>query len=120
MFFRRKESETLDRLLLKDEDFVLATGGGTPCYGTAMERIKTAQGVTSVYLQAGIDVLTQRLFPEIKKRPLIAHLPNTDALRDFIRKHIFERTHYYLRSDIKVDAAQDPPSVVQQIVLRLF
>lgn len=120
IFFRRKEFETLQNLLTADSSFVLATGGGTPCYGTSMQQIKEAANTKSVFLHASLDVLTKRLFLEKSKRPLIAHLETEALLYDFIRKHIFERNFYYQQAAIKVDANNEVAAVVAAIVIQLF
>ena len=90
IFFRKKEQEVLRSLLKKETSFVLATGGGTPCYGTIMQEINETENVHSFFLNTSINVLTERLFKEREQRPLIAHIQTKELLQDFIRKHIFE------------------------------
>jgi len=103
IYFRKKESEIL-RLLLENEivDFVLSLGGGTPCYGKNLDLIKAEPKVYSVYLSTSLEELTRRLLREKDSRPLISHMPSEEALNDFIRKHLFERSFYYNQSDLKV------------------
>lgn len=120
IFFRKKEAEILQLLLRQKNSFVLATGGGTPCYGNTMELLKNDPNVLSVYLQSSLETLTNRLSKELATRPLIAHLKTTDALNDFIRKHLFERTFYYEQATIKIDANTSIEEVISQIVMRLF
>ena len=120
LFFRKKEQEVLQQLLENDTSFVLATGGGTPCYGTVMQQINETENTTSIFLHATIETLTQRLFPERASRPLIAHLETQEAVYDFVRKHIFERNFYYLQADRKVDANKDISEIISEIVLQLF
>ena len=120
IFFRRKEAEVLVRLLERDEDFVLALGGGTPCYGRNIQSIKENPQARLVYLKTGLTELTKRLFKEKEKRPLISHLENEELLEDFIRKHLFERTFYYNQSDLKVSTdGKTPHKISQEIRLQL-
>ncbi|MDO4879899.1 MAG: shikimate kinase [Capnocytophaga sp.] len=97
IYFRKKEREYLNELLLSPSPMVLALGGGTPCYGDAMQMInKTTENV--FYLQLSFQELTKRLLPQKKKRPLIAHLEDVD-LEDFIRKHLFDRNPFYMQAN---------------------
>ena len=120
IYFRRKESETLRELLNSEEDFLLALGGGTPCYGKNLQLIKENPETKLVYLKAGIDTLKNRLFEEPGERPLIAHLESPELLEDFIRKHLFERAFYYNQSEyIVASDGQTPEEVAAAILERL-
>lgn len=120
IFFRRRETEVLEELLEQDEDFVLSLGGGTPCYGKNLQKIKDTPQLRSVYLKTGLHQLKNRLLKEKDQRPLIQHLDSPEVLEDFIRKHLFERTHYYLQSDIIISTDERTvPEVVREIRLHL-
>ena len=120
IYFRKRETEILQQLLKEDLDFVLALGGGTPCYGKNIQIIRATPGTSFIYLKASLQELTKRLFPEKAKRPLIAHLENQDLLEDFIRKHLFERTFYYSQSDLTIDTDNKTPEEIRnQIKLKL-
>ncbi|GET44900.1 shikimate kinase [Capnocytophaga felis] len=97
IYFRKKETFYLNELLLSEKDFVLALGGGTPCFGNNMDLIsKTTKN--TFYLKYNPKSLTERLSVEKNARPLISHLKNED-LEEFIQKHLFERNPYYLRAN---------------------
>lgn len=100
IYFRRKEAEVLDTLLERKEDFILALGGGTPCYGKNLQLIKDSPGTKLIYLKTGLNELHRRLLKEQEQRPLIKDLDSPEVLEDFIRKHLFERTYYYNQSDL--------------------
>lgn len=121
IYFRKKETEILKHLLEKrDGDFVLSVGGGTPCYGNNMALLKTEPELCSVYLKTSLGELTKRLLKEKDSRPLISHLPSEEALNDFIRKHLFERTYYYNQSDVIVETDKNTPEeVVEKIIEKL-
>lgn len=120
IYFRRKESEILQRLLEQEESFILALGGGTPCYGKNLQLLKEAADTTLIYLKTGLFQLKQRLLSEKDKRPLIKDLESPEVLEDFIRKHLFERTFYYNQSDLII-ATDDKtiPEIVSEITLEL-
>jgi shikimate kinase len=121
IYFRRKESESIANILKENDKRVLATGGGTPCYGNTMNMLLDAEKVRTIYLKSSVDNLTERLFEERSKRPLIAHIEDEDTLTDFIRKHLFERAPVYERSEtiISVDG-KTIPGIVQEIIMQLF
>lgn len=93
IYFRKIESQILREFLDNQDSFVLALGGGTPCYANNHELLQR-DDVISVYLKTSVDTLVQRLKKEKKTRPLIAHLPD-EELKDYINKHLFDRNFYY-------------------------
>ena len=96
--FRSIERETLlENLQLQDT--VLATGGGTPCFGDGMRKMQMAGKV--VYLKSSIDNLLLRLEPSIEKRPILASKP-VDERRQFIIEHLAQREKFYAQADITV------------------
>ena len=121
IYFRNTESRLLKRLVKSKDKLVIATGGGTPCYGDTINFLTSEDECLSIYLKASLDVLTQRLFIEKKFRPLIAHIESEIALNDFIRKHLFERSFYYNQAEIIIDTERDSiQSIVESIVVDLF
>lgn len=121
IYFRRKEAEVLKSLLEEERSFVLSLGGGTPCYGKNLQLIKDSAETILVYLKTGLFQLKERLLEEQHKRPLIAELKTPEALEDFIRKHLFERTFYYNQSDYSI--ATDDKSieeVVEEVKQKLY
>lgn len=96
IYFRKQENKYLQDLLNNKDSFVLALGGGTPCYAGNMDLIKN--NAYSFYLKANLNTLFDRLKIEKESRPLIAILDN-DKLMEFIAKHLFERTPFYEQSE---------------------
>ena len=93
IYFRRKEYDYLKELLDADDDFVLSTGGGTPCYGQNMQAIlKATHNV--YYLNVPIKELVLRLSKEKEDRPMISNISDEELL-EFIGKHLFERSFFY-------------------------
>ncbi len=97
IYFRKKEFEYLNEILDTKDDFVLSTGGGTPCYGENMNAILLATS-NVFYLKVSIAGLINRLISEKEHRPLISNIPN-EELPEFIGKHLFERSYFYSRAN---------------------
>jgi len=108
VFFRKQERLALETLLLSKDHFVLATGGGAPCYGDNITFMKSHSDQI-IYVKLSVATLLARLRPSKQHRPLIAHLEG-DALEEFLRKHLFERAFYYNQSHLVVDMEDKDPS----------
>lgn len=121
IYFRKQEASYLNQVLKNEGSLVLSLGGGTPCYGTIMQDLHKRSDVTTIYLKASVDLLTERLWPERAHRPLIAHLQEQELLNDFIRKHLFERKFYYMQADLTVEVdGKEEKELLEEIVMRLF
>ncbi|HEX7902707.1 MAG TPA: shikimate kinase [Chitinophagaceae bacterium] len=113
-YFRLVEKDTLHIITESHDSFVMATGGGTPCYFNNVEYMNRSG--TSVWLNVPIDTLHQRLLKEKGKRPLIKEL--TDAqLRGFISKKFSDRRIYYEQADVIVD---DEPVQLDKLIEKIF
>lgn len=121
IYFRKTENKVLKALLTQADSFVLATGGGTPCYADSLSFMLEQPNTVLVYLKASVGVLTERLLLEKDKRPLLAHLNSEEEVNDFIRKHLFERTFYYNQANLIVDNSdENVTETVEKIVGSLF
>ncbi|WP_299060773.1 shikimate kinase [uncultured Polaribacter sp.] len=104
IYFRLIEHKYLKEILEKDQNFILALGGGTPCYANNMEAIHKNEDVNSIYLQGSTKTMIERLIRKKAKRPLIASLSD-DKIPEFVAKHLFERRPFYeqAKTTIKID-----------------
>lgn len=107
MFFQRfgeAAFRTLETQMLHStadlDNVVIATGGGTPCYGDNMDFI-LAHG-TAVYLQMPVDALVERALRSRNPRPLMHGLPEPE-MRALIERQLKEREPIYLRAPLIVD-----------------
>ncbi|SFF27526.1 shikimate kinase [Flavobacterium xueshanense] len=100
IYFRKLEHEVLVELLNSPEQLIIGLGGGTPCYADNHELLK-GDNVVSIYLKASIQTLFSRLNHNKSKRPLIA-AKNEDEMKEFIAKHLFDRSFYYNQAQYKV------------------
>lgn len=117
--FRKLEHEALREAIEVHEDFVLALGGGTPCYANNHELLKR-DDVVSVYLKAGIPELLNRIKEQEKQRPLLANHDNDDELEEFIAKHLFDRSWYYHQAKHIVNVDGKLPQDIVNEIMSLF
>lgn len=94
-YFRKTEAKIL-RWFGEKKTFVLATGGGTPCFHDNMEWMNK-QGIT-IWIDEPVAILTERLRPEKEHRPLIKDLSDTE-LDDFLSRKLEERRTFYSRAN---------------------
>lgn len=118
IYFRKFENQILKSLLSEPEIFVLATGGGTPCYADSLSAMLNAENTLSVYLKAPISILCDRLFPEREQRPLLAHLNSLDEMKEFIGIHLFERSHFYNQAGLIIDVGEDSPKAIAKKIVQ--
>ena len=116
LYFRKKEREYLLEELVNPISHIVALGGGTPCYYDNMDRlINSAHHV--IYCRASIHTLTKRLFQDKSNRPLISHLQSSQALQEFIGKHLFERNSIYQKAPLQIEVDDKPiEDSVQEII----
>ena len=98
--FRLLENKYLKEILSTKDNFILSVGGGTPCYANNMDLI--VNNSISIFLKASIETIYTRIIGEKSKRPLVANISN-DKLKEFIAKHLFERSAFYNQSKFSVD-----------------
>lgn len=95
-FFRTLETDFISSLKDKGE-FVLATGGGMPCFGKNMELLNELG--TTFYLERSPKELAHRLFNAKKRRPLIEGLEEEELI-SFIEDKLSMREEYYKAANV--------------------
>ena len=118
LFFRKNERELLKSFLNTTDHYVLALGGGTPCYYDNFNLFQN-EDINSFYLKASVTTLMERLKFQKVTRPMVANL-NDEALNDFIAKHLFERNYFYNQAQtvITIDKKNEH-EIVSEIVSKL-
>ncbi len=121
IYFRKKETEYLKEVLELYPNAVLSLGGGTPCFSGNIEMIKENSVAKSVYLKTSLEELVSRLFKEKENRPLIAHIDTKEGLKDFVRKHLFERSFYYNQAEFIISTDdKEVDKIADEINNKLF
>jgi shikimate kinase/3-dehydroquinate synthase len=105
--FRRLESEALGRVL--DREAVIATGGGTPCQGDNMARMR-AHGLV-VALSVSLDAAYQRA-GDPASRPLLARPRDEISALYRDRLPVYRQAHAVLATDGK-----SPDQIAGEIAL---
>jgi len=100
-YFRKSESKVL-RWFAEKKAFVLATGGGTPCFHDNMKWMNQ-QGIT-VWIDEPVEILAQRLMPEKDHRPLIKKLSDIELV-GYLENKRNERLPYYGQATYHITAA---------------
>ncbi len=96
--FRKIESEAL-RTISEQQNTVIATGGGTPCFFDNMQWMNE-KGIT-VYLKLHPGTVYHRIAPSKSKRPLICDMNDAD-LMEFIMETMNGRAPFYNQAKIQI------------------
>lgn len=99
-YFRLKEKGILHIITESHASFVMACGGGSPCYFNNIDYM--TQAGTTIWLNTPLTILVERLKKEKDKRPLLKDLSDTQ-LMSFIMKKFSDRKIYYEQADIVID-----------------
>lgn len=118
IFFRKKEHKTLIDTLDSFDSFVLALGGGTPCYSNN-HLLLQREDVLSIYLKGSIETLCNRLHHEQAQRPLLQQL-GEDSLETFIAKQLFDRSYFYYQAQHVVNIDQKSTKQLVDEITRLL
>lgn len=113
-YFRLREKDYLHLITESHESFIMATGGGTPCYYNNIDYMNLAG--TTVWINSTLDVLFDRLLKEKLKRPLLKGLDEAQ-LKGFIQKKFSDRKIYYEQARISVE---DNNESLENILNKIF
>lgn len=99
--FRQMETDAL-QLALKQENTVIALGGGTPCFHNNLELILANS--YSIYLDTALLYLHERLLKRQSKRPLLAN-KTPEELADYLEEIFSQRIVYYEKAHLVLECA---------------
>ncbi len=110
-FFRNAERQALYHLVKNKKTFVIATGGGTPCFFDNMDFI--SKNGKSIFLDISPKVIADRLhLTETENRPLLG---NTYKLQEKLENLLANRIEFYTKAHVTVTAGVD----LDEIILKL-
>ena len=112
-YFRKIESEVLNSIIKSNESFIMATGGGTPCYNDNMKIINN-NGV-SIFLDVKISELENRLKNK-KDRPLLNRYQDKGQILKIMYN---ERKSYYHESNYTISDIKDQKTEILSIIRQL-
>ena len=110
--FRKMEAKIL-RWFKEKKKYVLATGGGTPCFQDNMAWMKK-EGIV-IWLDESVEVIVKRLIDEKAHRPLIADL-NVEELTKFIQGKLIERHSFYSQANYRLSSDQITDAKLKQLI----
>jgi len=111
-YFRKSEAKIL-RWFKEKKKFILATGGGTPCYMENMAWMKK-EGIV-IWLDESVEILVQRLLAEKAHRPLIAKLSD-EAITNFIQQKLVERHAFYQQANYRLSSDQITEAGLKKLI----
>jgi shikimate kinase len=108
--FRIAEKRALESTL-QDQNLIISTGGGTPCFHENMAQMNKF-GIT-IFLDPPLDILVQRISSDLKERPL---LDNSSSLTEVLEKTYVRRKPWYEKAQFTF---QDPMVTPEEVVAAL-
>jgi shikimate kinase len=115
-YFRQAEQQAL-HATFAEQNILVATGGGTPCFFDNIEQIN-AHGI-SIFLNISLDQIAGRLMPGKKKktiRPLFAG-KNEDQIKESLQQMWDKRYPFYQKAHIYITSPHTKPEKVVEMLL---
>lgn len=110
--FREMESNTL-KTVDYNENTVVATGGGTPCYFDNIEWMNR-EGLT-IYIEMSPAALANRLHKGKAKRPLLKTL-DAEEMIDYITDKLKERNAFYRQAALIVNGLGLTVEMLEELI----
>jgi shikimate kinase len=112
--FRQLEARSLRDITVNHLDFVMATGGGAPCFHQNMEFINQ-QGI-SIFVNLSLETIASGLLTKgIDERPLLKDF-NKETLLGELREKFSRREVFYKQAKIIVDLEKRDPVKVEKVL----
>lgn len=111
-YFRSLENKFVENLNT-NENLIVATGGGLPCFNNLMETLNHLG--TTIYLERTPKELFQRVKQATNSRPLIAHKSDEELL-EYIETTMEKRREIYLQSKFIVDRFSQTPEKIIALI----
>jgi shikimate kinase len=115
-YFREKEKEFLEGWT--GISWIIATGGGMPCFDNNIEMMKK-NGIV-IYLKNSLSSIVANLDEKaIKKRPMLIG-KNAENIEKHYGQLLLEREPFYLKSDLIIEASHDFKKIIGLIKQKLL
>jgi shikimate kinase len=113
-FFRGLEAAVLREMVADESSFVLACGGGTPCFFENMA-FMNGQGIT-IWLNTPEEVMVERLLMAPDQRPLVSGL-SREALAAFVSERLSQRKQWYSQARLVINTSSlDLKEIKNQLI----
>ncbi len=113
-YFRMLEKDVLHILSESHETFIMACGGGTPCFFNNIDYMK--KHGTTVWINCSTECLHKRLLKEKENRPLIRAVPDSE-LRSHIVKKLSDRKIFYQQADVIIN---EDDLTLEKLIEKIF
>lgn len=114
-YFRSLEAITLSKVIDSEERFVLATGGGTPCFYNSIDLIN-ANGL-SIFINVSTSALAERLKKtKIEERPKLKDVDLSIELAKTLEK----RNEYYQKAALTLDSDSATVDELKKLFLKEY
>ena len=107
--FRKIETEILNKVIQKGANFILATGGGAPCFNDNISLMKKSG--TVIFLDVPLDEIVNRISKQNINRPLL-----TGDVRERIQKLREQRINIYKQAHFTLSGANTQPSAIVRLI----
>ncbi|MEM9671612.1 MAG: shikimate kinase [Bacteroidota bacterium] len=115
-YFRDLERKSLRKVISLESDFVLATGGGVPCFFDNMSQMN--QAGTTVFVDTSVSVIVDRMKQEgVAVRPLLHELDSENFTEAFYQKFAHRIPHYQ-QAHISVTPSDNLDQLIDQLKLK--
>ncbi|MCX7954370.1 MAG: shikimate kinase [Bacteroidales bacterium] len=101
-YFRQIEHMSLKEIISNYDNFLLSTGGGTPCFYNNLDLMLSVGKV--VYLKTKPSEIYKRITANPEKRPFLKNVPPNEWY-NWIEKTMKEREFYYSKAHIIIDSS---------------
>ncbi len=105
--FRRLEQQALHQVAKQQDTFVLAAGGGAPCFFDNMDYMN--QRGTTIFLDVPIPVIVQRMQgTQVTDRPLLQELDQNQLVQEYTTKFekrlpVYRQAHITVNQDTTLE-----------------
>lgn len=102
-YFRQKETKVLRSLIDNNDNLLISTGGGTPCFYDNISLINS-NGL-SIWISPSAETIALRLWNSENRenRPMLKNKTESEVL-GFVINKLNERTEFYSQSKIKLQS----------------
>jgi len=98
--FREIETQVLEEVLSRPESFVMATGGGAPCFNDNMDLINSQS--ISVYLDVPLSSISSRIrTSKVQNRPMFQDMDQGEITLK-LKNLLSQREYFYNQAKIKL------------------
>jgi shikimate kinase len=109
VYFRKLEHDLLREVVQTNDQFVISTGGGLPCFHQNLH-FMNSHGIT-IYLKSDAKAIADRLGHSTGSRPLVAGKSSSE-LHLFVEETLSKRSHYYSQAHIVINLDLEAPKEI--------